>query len=168
MFTVIEKMDSLLTKIEKAVMLASGFLVVALTLLATFSRYLAYFKVSWYEEVVVFVFALLVFWGSSNAGRDDSHLKLDLLGAKLQSMSQTARFSRYYKYYRLAIESICLITSICGAYYTAEFSLAAISKTPILGIPATLTYFLTLFVGFAGLTLRYLGRLITTSREPSK
>jgi len=159
---IVHSVDRFLAKIEVAVMMISGFAVMALTIAATILRSF-YIDIAWYEEVDVLLYSILVFWGASYVARDDSHLKLDLLGVALIKMERSGRLEPVHRmYYTAFIELFCLVLSIAGAYFSAQFSLSSIKATPILGIPGAVTLFLSIFAAFAGLAVRYAIRLIIT------
>jgi len=91
-------------------------------------------------------------------------MKLELLASKLESLSIKKGVS-YYSNYKIIINLICLIISLCGVYYLSKFAFLSKSITPIMGIPANLYFFSTLVVGFVGLTLRHMRNIYICLRQ---
>jgi len=161
------KMESTTTKIEKAVMTGAMFMVITLTLLAVFNRYVIKSTLmSWYQEVNLLFYMILVFWGSSNVAKGNYHMKLELLALKLKDISLKKRNNWYHKY-NLINNIFCFIISLMGTYYMLEFVILTRKVTPILRIPTKITLSISLVGGFLGLTLSYLVNILNILEEKS-
>ena len=161
------KMESTTTKIEKAVMTGAMFMVITLTLLAVFNRYVIKSTLmSWYQEVNLLFYMILVFWGSSNVAKGNYHMKLELLALKLKDISLKKRNNWYHKY-NLINNIFCFIISLMGTYYILEFVILTRKVTPILRIPTKITLSISLVGGFLGLTLSYLVNILNILEEKS-
>jgi len=159
------KMESITIKIEKAVMIGSMFIVITLTLLSVFNRYVIKSTLmTWYQEINLLFYMILVFWGSSNVAKGNHHMKLELLALKLKAISLKKRNSWYHNY-NLINNLFCFIISLMGTYYMLEFVILTNKVTPILRIPTKITLSISLVGGFAGLTLSYLANILNTLKE---
>lgn len=148
----LKKIDDIIIKIEKAIMLVSGSLILIITLINVFNRHIIkYGGMGWYMEVILLLYSALIFCGASHLVREGSLMKLDLLSSKLKAKKIT-----YYYKYELTRCLFCLIISIVGIYYFSEYALLTNSFTPILEIPLRYSIFFTFVLGFVGLTLRYM------------
>jgi len=149
---VLKSTNDFYTKIEKTIMTITAFLLTSLTLFAIFSRYVLRKPLSCYEELSMFMYMLLVYWGASNIAKDNAHLKMTILLDKLRG--------KILIYLNLLIELSCLIISILGIYFTIKISLTITMKTASLGIPYSIILLSSVTMGFLGLTLRYLYKFV--------
>jgi len=159
------KMESVTTKIEKEVMIGAMFMLVTLTLLVVFNRYIIKSTLmSWYQEMNLLFYTIIVFWGSSNVAKGNYHMKLELLALKLKDISSKKR-NNWYRNYSLINNLFCFIISLMGTYYTIQFVILTNKVSPILRIPAKITLSFSLVGGFAGLTLSYLINILNILEE---
>ena len=150
---VLESTNDFYTKIEERIITITAFLLTFSTFAAVFSRYIIKKPVSWYEEISIFIYMLIVWWGASNVAKDDAHLKMTILADKLRG--------KVLIYLNLLIELVCLIVSILGIYFTIKMSLIITMKTVSLRIPYSIILLSSVAMGFFGLTLRYLYKFVS-------
>jgi len=161
------KMESITIKIETAVMIGAMFMVITLTLLAVFNRYVIKSTLmSWYQEINLLFYMILVFWGSSNVAKGNHHMKLELLALKIKDISSKKR-NNWYHNYNLINNLFCFIISLMGTYYMLQFVILTSKVTPILRIPTKITLSFSLVGGLAGLTLSYLINILNILEEKS-
>lgn len=161
------KMESITIKIEKSVMVGAMFMVITLTLLVVFNRYVIKSTLmSWYQEINLLFYMITVFWGSSNVAKGNHHMKLELLALKLKDISSKKR-KNWYHNYNLINNLFCFIISLMGAYYMIEFVALTSKVTPILRIPTKITLSFSLVGGFVGLTFSYLVNILSILEEKS-
>jgi len=149
---VLESTNDFYTKIEERIITITAFLLTFSTFVAIFSRYIIKKPVSWYEEISIFIYMLIVWWGASNVAKDDAHLKMTILADKLRG--------KVLIYLNLLISLVCLIVSILGIYFTIKMSLIITMKTVSLRIPYYIILLSSVAMGFFGLTLRYLYKFV--------
>jgi len=106
----------------------------------------------WYEEVAIFSFMLLTYWGISNIARDDAHLSVDFLKSKLKGKSLV--------YLKIFIWSISLLVSLCGVYFGIKMSLISNMRTVALRIPYSIILLSTIVMGFTGILVRCLYKIM--------
>jgi len=165
LFDLNKKIDNVLTKIEKTGMIISSLLIVTITLLAVFNRYIVKSTLmSWYQEINIFLYMILIFWGSSNVAKGNFQMKFELFGIKLKAISAKKRFD-YYDNYRIINNLFCLIISIMGVYYLSKFVLLTNNVTPVLRISTKYFFSFALVGGFLGLTLRYMGNILNILKD---
>ena len=138
--------------IEEKVLIIIPFLLTILTIVAVFNRFLFRFSMSWYEEIALFFYMLIVYWGSSRASRDDTHFAVDFLKEKLRGKS--------LNYSEIIVWTVCLLITWLGVYFGIKMSLIVTMKTVSLKIPKSIIIFTTLTMGFFGMSLRYLYKII--------
>jgi len=157
----LKKIDDIATKIEKAIMLASGSLILIIVLLTVFNRYVIKSgEMSWYMEVVILLYTLLIFLGASHLAREDLLMQVGLIASKLK-----AKKIIYYYKYELIRYLFCLIISIAGIYYLSKYALLTKSSTAVLKIPSRYSFFFTFVLGFIGLTLRYMHNILNVLKD---
>ena len=163
-----EKIDHILTKIEKTGMILSILSIFIITLSEVFNRYLLKTTLlSWYQEIDIFLYMILIFWGSSNVAKGNLQMKFELLGLKLKVISKKRRID-FYNIYRILNNLFCLVISIMGVYYLSRFVLLTKNVTPVLRIPTKYFFSIALVGGFVGLTLRYIGNVLNILKESKK
>jgi len=159
------KMENITTKIEKAIMIGSMFIVITLTLLAVFNRYaIKSTLMSWYQEINLLFYMILVFWGSSNVAKGNHHMKLELIALKLKAIS-LKKGNSWYHNYNLFNNLFCFVISLIGTYYMLKFVILTSKVTPILRISTKITLSISLVGGFAGLTLSYFANILNILKE---
>lgn len=153
---ILYKVNNYFTKIEEILMDFSGVLILLTTLVAVLNRYFNMrIPMSWYEEIVIILYMILIYWGTSHVAKDNKHLTLSLFLDMLKG-------KKIGIYLDLLIMLSCLIISIMGVYFSIKMSLVFKIKTPTLGIQQSIILFFTLALPFFGLTLRYLYKFVAT------
>lgn len=152
---VLRRINDFYTRVERIVIIMSSFSLWLLVLIAVVNRYFIKRGIAWYEELVMFFFMLLVYWGTSNVAKYNEHLSLTILQEKIKK-------KRNKIYLNLFINFICLTISVIGIYFSIKISSANTMKTLSLKFPKCVILYSTLVMGFFGLTLRYLYRFVDT------
>lgn len=161
MINILKKVDRIATKMERAMMISTGLLLILITLIAVIDRYI--FKtglMTWYPEVIIILYTLMIMWGASNLAKDGELMQVNLLDTKLSSLSASV-----CNKYRLLNSILCLVISVMGTYYWWMYSVLTKSDTPILKIPNTYIFLIAFFLGFLGLSVRYLMRIVNLLRD---
>ncbi|MBA7566246.1 hypothetical protein ES708_07935 [subsurface metagenome] len=151
---ILGRINDFYTKIEEGIIIGAAFFLILLTLVAVFNRYFIKYSLAWYEEVAIISYMLLVYWGASNAAKNDEHLRVTILLDKFKG--------KVGIYLNLFSELSCLIISIIGIYFAIKITLITSAKTVFLGIPNSIILFFSLTMGFFGLTLRYLYKFVAS------
>ena len=81
---VLEVIDKHFEWIESRILIIIPLLLTVLTIFAVFNRFILKFSMSWYEEIAIFFYMVIVYWGSSRASKDDTHFAVDFLKEKLR------------------------------------------------------------------------------------
>jgi len=149
----LEKINNLLTKIENSFLIIIAFFSILLSLVAVFNRYFIGITMAWYEEMMLLLFMLLVYWGASNVANDDGHLKMTILEGMLPR-GKAKIYLILFRYF------VCIVISLMGVYFGLKISLSTSMRTVDLSIPYKIIIFSTMVMGFIGLTLRYLYRFL--------
>ena len=95
---------------------------------------------------------LLVYWGASKAARDESHYSVNIIIDKFKGKVRS--------YLIIIIWSFCLLISLLGVYFGIKMSLITTMKTVSLRIPNSIILFSTIVMGFIGMSVRYLYKII--------
>ena len=164
-FNLIEKIENVTKKIEKKLMIVVIFLIVTLTLLAVFNRYIVKSTLmSWYQEVNIILYTILIFWGSSNVAKGNFHMRLELFAIKLKHISIKQGID-YYNNYRIINNLFCLIISMMGVYYFSKFVILTNKVTPILRISTKYTFAFSFVGGFIGLSISYITNIFNVLKD---
>ena len=155
MLKILGKIDNCFTWIEHKILIIIPLLLTLLTITSVFNRYFYFLikTISLNEEIAIYLFILLVYWGASNIAKDDKHLTVDLLKKKLKGKSRI--------YSEIIIYSISLLVSLCGVYFGIKMSLITNARTSVLRIPVSIILQSTMVVGFIGISLRYFIKMIS-------
>ena len=157
---VLKSANDFCTKIEERIIIITGFLLTLVTVVAVFNRYFLLKTMAWYEEISIFLYIILVYWGASNVAKDDAHLRVTILLDMLRGKNRICL--------NLLIELSCLILSILGVYFGIKMSLTITMKTVALRIPYSIILLFGLTIGFIGLTLRYLYKFVGSLNKIKK
>jgi len=157
---VLKSTNDFYTKIEERIITITAFLLTLMTVVAVFNRYFLLKTMAWYEEIAIFIYMVLVYWGASNVAKDDAHLRVTILTDMLRG--------KVLIYLNLLIELSCLIISILGIYFAIKMSLIITMKTVALRIPYPIILLFSLTMGFFGLTLRYLYKFVGSLNKIKK
>jgi TRAP-type C4-dicarboxylate transport system permease small subunit len=151
------KTNNFLTKIENPFLIIIAFFSILLTLVAVFNRYFIGATIAWYEEISILLFRLLIYWGASNAAKDNEHLRVSILEDKLRGKAKI--------YLALFVSFVCIVISLMGIYFGCKICLSTTMRTVCLHIPNSIIIFSTLIMGFIGLTLRYIYQFLLNLNE---
>ncbi|MDW7673879.1 MAG: TRAP transporter small permease [Bacillota bacterium] len=117
-------------------------IIVVVTILGVFMRYVVGDPLKWTEEVLLAMFVWFTFWGASSVTKRDGHVSIDYLVDKLPIGMQ-----RVLSIFRLLV--IIMVTSVVLILLGYQLSAQAWNKlTPILGIRYT---FIDLAVPMGGI-----------------
>lgn len=154
---VLEVIDKHFEWIESRILIIIPLLLTVLTIFAVFNRFILKFSMSWYEEIAIFFYMVIVYWGSSRASKDDTHFAVDFLKEKLRG--------KFLLYSEIIIWAVCLLITLLGVYFGIKMSLIVTMKTVSLRIPKSVIIFMTLTIGFFGMSLRYLYKIVKKLKE---
>lgn len=152
MLKILEKVVNYFTWIEDRMLTIVPLLLLIVSIFAVFNRYFFKYSMGWYEEISIYLFMLLVYWGTSKAARDESHYSVNIIIDKFKGKVRS--------YLIIIIWSICLLISLLGAYFGIQMSLITTMKTVSLKIPNSIILFSTIAMGFIGMSVRYLYKII--------
>ncbi|MCR4424604.1 MAG: TRAP transporter small permease [Firmicutes bacterium] len=142
---------------EETVMEVSALAITLLTAGESINRYFIKVPLPWYEEIVQFLYMMLVFWGASRLVRDNEHLKLELVTNALKGRAKLA--------YEASLSLVCTLISALGVYYGLQITMRNSGSTVYLRIPNRVIFGLSLFLGFAAMTIRYGQRFASYARQ---
>jgi len=128
------------------------FLLLLVSTFAVFNRYFLKYSMGWYEEISLYLYMLLVYWGASKAAKDGTHYSVNLIIDKYQGRTR--------HYMNLFIWLVCLSISLLGAYFGVQMAMVTTMKTVSLRIPNSIILFTTIAMGFLGMSLKYLYKII--------
>lgn len=152
MLKILEKLVNLFTWIEDRVLTIFPSLLLLVSIFAVFNRYFLKYSMGWYEEISIFFYMLLVYWGASKAAKDGSHYSVNLIVDKYQGRTRS--------YIEIFIWLVCLSISLLGTYFGIQMAMITTMKTVSLKIPNTIILFTTIALGFLGMSLKYLYKII--------
>jgi len=152
MIKILEKVENYFTWIENKILVIAPLLLVIVGIIAVFNRYFLKYSMSYYEEISIYLFMLLVYWGVSRAARDESHYSVTIIIDKFKGKARS--------YLMIIIWSVCLLISLLGVYSGIKISLITTMKTVSLKIPNSIILFSTIVVSFIGMSMRYLYKII--------
>jgi TRAP-type C4-dicarboxylate transport system permease small subunit len=150
---ILVKINNNFTWLENRMITIVPLLLTILTISAVVNRYFIKSSMSWNEEISIFLFKLLVYWGASNIARDDDHLTVSFLENKLKGKRRS--------YLKIFIWSISLLISLFGVYLGIKMSLFTTMRTSFLRIPDSIISFSTLVMGFIGISLTCFYKIIS-------
>lgn len=152
MLKILEKVVNYFTWIEDRMLTITPLLLLIVSIFAVFNRYFFKYSMGWYEEISIYLFMLLVYWGASKAARDGSHYSVNIIIDKFKG--------KVRNYLIIIIWSVCLLISLLGVYFGIKMSLITTMKTVSLKIPNSIILFSTIAMGFIGMSLRYFYKII--------
>lgn len=152
MLKILKKVVNYFTWIEDRMLTIVPWLLLIVSIFAVFNRYFFKYSMGWYEEISIYLFMLLVYWGTSKAVRDESHYSVNLMIDKFKGKVRS--------YLIIIIWSVCLLISLLGVYSGIKMSLITTMKTVSLKIPNSIILFSTIAMGFIGMSVRYLYKII--------
>ena len=149
---ILRKIVNCFTWIEDKVLTIMPFLLLLVSTFAVFNRYFLKYSMGWYEEISLYLYMLLVYWGASKAAKDGTHYSVNLIIDKYQGRTR--------HYMNLFIWLVCLSISLLGAYFGVQMAMVTTMKTVSLRIPNSIILFTTIAMGFLGMSLKYLYKII--------
>lgn len=152
MLKILRKIVNCFTWIEDKVLTIMPFLLLLVSTFAVFNRYFLKYSMGWYEEISLYLYMLLVYWGASKAAKDGTHYSVNLIIDKYQGRTR--------HYMNLFIWLVCLSISLLGAYFGVQMAMVTTMKTVSLRIPNSIILFTTIAMGFLGMSLKYLYKII--------
>lgn len=128
-----EKISEFLGKIIELLLYILMILLVCLTFLQVFCRFVIRLPVSWSQEVVKLCFVWIIFLGAAIAVRENTHLCMDIFTAHLPSAAQKVTKACVF-----VLSLICVSFMFCGG---VEFCIQCASKRMMtLPLPANILY----------------------------
>ncbi|MBA7552244.1 hypothetical protein ES705_44802 [subsurface metagenome] len=152
MLKILEKVVNYFTWIEDKILNIIPLVLLLVSIFAVFNRYFLRISMGWYEEISIYLFMLLVYWGASKASRDGSHYNVTIIIDRYKGKVRS--------YLGIIIWSVCLFISLLGAYSGIQISLITTMKTVSLKIPNSIIVFSTMAIGFIGMSVKYLYKII--------
>ena len=152
MLKILEKVVNCFTRTEDKMLNIVPLLLLLVSIFAVFNRYFLKYSMGWYEEISIYLFMLLVYWGASKAARDESHYSVNIIIDKYKGKVRS--------YLEILIWSVCLLISLLGVYFGIKMCLITTMKTVSLKIPNSIILFSTIGMGFIGMSLRYLYKIL--------
>lgn len=153
MLKILKKIVNCFTWIEDRILTIIPLLLLLVSIFAVFNRYFLKYSMGWYEEISIYFFMLLVYWGASKAAKEESHYSVNIIIDKCQGRTRD--------YLEIIIWSVCLFISLLGAYFGIQMSLITTMKTVSLKIPNSIILFSTIAMGFIGMSIKYFYKIIT-------
>lgn len=98
-----------------------------------FIRNFPFMAVYWFDEVVEFAFAWLVFMGAAKLWADNDHFKLEWLSERIKSMKARHLFL-------LGIETVSIIFLIIFTYQSFRLTILARDWTPVFNVSKRFLY----------------------------
>lgn len=157
MYKLLNKMDSLIQRLAEIMLYMSSFLLFALIIVAVINRYLLNFSMAWYEEVSGILYMVLVYWGTIVIARNNEHLSVSFIKDKFKFKN--------LNYIQFLIWVFCLSISLLGFYYGMRITFLTTMKTVSLRIPNSIITFSTLGIGFLGMSLVYLNKIVSEFKK---
>jgi len=159
---ILRKIVNCFTWSENRILTIIPFLLLLVSIFAVFNRYFLKYSMGWYEEISLYLYMLLVYWGASKAAEEGTHYSVSLITDKYKGRTRN--------YIDIFIYLVCLSISLLGFYFGVKMSMITTMKTVSLRIPNSIILFTTIAVGFLGMSLKYLYKiikLIKNTREES-
>lgn len=160
MLKILERIVIFYTWTEDKILTLIPFLLVVISIFAVFNRYFLKYSMAWYEEISIYLYMLLVYWGASKASKDGTHYSVNLIIDKFKGITRN--------YINVFIWLVCLSISLLGVYFGMQMVIITTKKTVYLGIPNKIILFTTLTLGFLGMFLKYLYKIIDQMKNMTK
>jgi len=157
---ILGKLENYYTWIEKRIIVISSISITIVIFASVVSRYLLKSPMSWSQEVSIVFFMLLTYWSMSRAAKDETHYCVDVIRDRFKGKIRIL--------HSIFIWLICLLISLLGVYFGSKMSLFTTMKTVSLRIPNSIILFSTMVMGFVGMSLRYLCKIINEIKTLKK
>lgn len=119
----IVKLDTLLVRIQYALLASLFILMLALMLAQVFCRYFLEMPLAWSEEVARYMFIIVTYLGAAIAIAEKSHIEINVTGLFLDKFVTTEKqVQNIENYLELSRSSVTLIISTILAYYCAVYA----------------------------------------------
>lgn len=146
--------------IESAISIVSFVVMVAMTSINVFSRYLLGKSFPFAEEIAYLMFAWCVFIGACNAYRTKGMVAVDILVDRLPTSVQSI--------VSITVDLLLLATNVVLAYLSIKISISGWARrTPSLAIPYTFMY-LPAAIAFVVMAVSTVGFLAKDVKSRSK
>lgn len=152
MLKILERIVKLFSYLEDVILNIAPLCLLLISIVAVFNRYFLKYSMGWYEEISIYLYMLLVYWGASKASKEDSHYSVNIIIDKFQGEKRG--------YFEIMIWTFCLLVSLLGVYFGMKMCLITTRKTVYLGIPTSIILFTTITMGFFGMSLKYLYKIL--------
>ena len=152
MLNILERVVKLFSYLEDVILNIAPLFLLLISIVAVFNRYFLKYSMGWYEEISIYLYMLLVYWGASKASKEDSHYSVSILLDKFKRKTRN--------YFEIMIWVFCLLISLLGVYFGMKMCLITTRKTVYLGIPTSIILFTTITMGFFGMSLKYLYKIV--------
>lgn len=152
MLKILEKISKYFSHLENVILNIAPLSLLLISIFAVFNRYFLKYSMGWYEEISIYLYMLLVYWGASKASKDNSHYSVSIILDKYQGKNRN--------YFEIIIWAFCLLISLLGVYFGMKMCLITTRKTVYLKIPTSIILFTTITMGFLGMSLKYLYKII--------
>lgn len=152
MLKILEKLVNIFTWVEDRILTIFPLLLLLVSIFAVFNRYFLKYSMGWYEEISLYFYMLLVYWGASKASKDGSHYSVNLIIERYTGKTRS--------YIEIAIWLICLGISVLGTYFGFQMANITTMRTVSLKIPNSMILFTTIAMGFLGMSLKYLYKIM--------
>ncbi len=157
MLKILGKVVNYFTWIEDKILNIIPLLLLLVSIFAVFNRYFLKNSMGWYEEISIYLFMLLVYWGASKASRDGNHYNVTIIIDRYKGKVRS--------YLEIIVWSVSLFVSLLGAYFGIRISLITTMKTVSLQIPNSIIIFSTMAMGFIGMSVKYLYKIIDQTKN---
>jgi TRAP-type C4-dicarboxylate transport system permease small subunit len=156
----LSRLNSLLFKIIKEIMIIIGFFLIALTFIGVILRYVFGTSIIWAYEVSMMLLVWVSFLGAAIAVQTKSHVNFDLFVSKIPERTR--------KWIILLKDLIILAFLVIGIYYGYRvFGQTMRQSMQTINLPVGLLY-LALPVAFIPMILFYIEELLTEFKPKSQ
>jgi len=149
---ILKKIVNCFTWSENRILTIIPLLLLLVSIFAVFNRYFLKYSMGWYEEISLYLYMLLVYWGASKAAEEGTHYSVNLIIDRYKGRTRN--------YIDIYIYLVCLSISLLGFYFGVKMSMITTMRTVSLRIPNTIILFTTIAVGFLGMSLKYLHKIV--------
>lgn len=150
---VLIRIDSILSWIEKNVLMLSAFSITFLTFLSAINRYFLKISLPWIQEITILFYMFLVFYGASNVEKDNAHLRVTFFESKLIKNPKIAFLQSLY------VNIVSLFIISLGVIYGFIMIQTTTRKTTYLSLPYSVLHTVTFWFGFIFFAYRIFTRI---------
>jgi TRAP-type transport system small permease protein len=157
MLVILRKINSFFQQITDIFLYVVPLLLFILIVIAVFNRYVLTYSMGWYEELSTILYMLLVYWGAIAVANNDEHLSVGFIKNKFKFKKTN--------YIQIFIWGFSLFISLIGVYYGIQITIITTMETVSLNIPNKLIVFSSLVMGFLGMSIVYLYKIIAEFKK---